>query len=143
MKQLIALFAGTLFGAGLVIGGMTDPLKVQAFLDLAGQWDPTLAFVMGGGLLVTVPGFWLLRRRSAPLLESRFYLPTRKDLDAHLIGGAACFGIGWGIAGFCPGPALASLVRLDASILIFVAAMLAGMALADRLPPAPAPPSAP
>lgn len=143
MRQVIALLAGALFGAGLVIGGMTDPLKVQAFLDLAGQWDPTLAFVMGGGLLVTVPGFWLLRRRSAPLFESRFYLPTRKDLDARLMGGAACFGIGWGIAGFCPGPAVASLVRLDTSILIFVAAMLAGMALADRLPSAPTPPSAP
>lgn len=132
----MAALTGVLFGAGLFISGMTDPLKVQAFLDLAGQWDPTLALVMGGGLLVTLPGFWLLRRRSAPLLEPRFYLPTRKDIDARLIGGAACFGIGWGLAGFCPGPALASLVSFDPAILIFVAAMLAGMALADRLPTA-------
>ncbi len=129
----MAVLSGALFGAGLVISGMTDPLKVQAFLDLAGQWDPTLVFVMGGGLLLTVPGFWLIRRRGAPLFEPRFYLPTSKDIDVRLIGGAACFGVGWGIAGFCPGPALASIVSLNPAALIFVVAMLAGMVLADRL----------
>ncbi len=134
MNSLIALLAGALFGAGLVISGMTDRLKVQGFLDLAGNWDPTLAFVMSGGLLVTLPGFWLIRRRVKPVLESRFHLPTRRDIDARLLIGAACFGIGWGIAGFCPGPALATLVRFDAAALIFVLAMLAGMALADVVP---------
>ena len=131
MNALVALLAGALFGAGLVISGMTDPLKVQGFLDLAGNWDPTLAFVMGGGLLVTLPGFWLIRRRVKPVLESRFHLPTRRDIDTRLLIGAACFGIGWGIAGFCPGPALATLVRFDAEALVFVIAMLVGMALAD------------
>lgn len=134
MKLLVAALAGLLFGLGLVLSGMTDPLKVQGFLDLAGRWDPTLAFVMGGGLLVTVPGFWLIRRRTQPLLEPRFHLPKRRDIDAPLLVGAACFGIGWGIAGFCPGPALATLVRFDAAALIFVVAMLAGMALADLVP---------
>lgn len=135
MKWLIAALAGALFGAGLVISGMTDPLKVQGFLDLAGRWDPTLGFVMGGGLLVTVPGFWLTRRRAQPILEPRFYLPTRKDVDPRLLLGAACFGIGWGIAGYCPGPAVASLVRLDFGVVVLVLSMLAGMRLADRLGP--------
>lgn len=135
MRLLVALLAGALFGAGLVISGMTDPLKVQAFLDLAGRWDPTLAFVMGGGLLITIPGFWLIRRRRSPVFESQFYLPTRKDVDLRLLAGAACFGIGWGLAGYCPGPAIASLASLSPSVILFCFAMLAGMALADRIPP--------
>jgi len=134
VKLLSAVLAGLLFGAGLVISGMTDPARVQGFLDLAGRWDPTLAFVMGAGLMVTLPGFWLIRRSARPLFEPRFYLPTASDIDARLLWGAACFGIGWGIAGYCPGPAVASLARLDPSALILIVAIFAGMALADLVP---------
>lgn len=134
MKPLIASLSGILFGAGLVISGMTDPFKVLGFLDLAGRWDPTLAFVMGSGLLVTVPGFWLVRRRVGPVFETKFYLPTVKDVDTRLLVGAAIFGTGWGVAGFCPGPAIASLVRFDLGMVVLVIALIAGMALAELLP---------
>lgn len=130
----MATLAGVLFGVGLVISGMTDPLKVLGFLDLAGHWDPTLAFVMCGGLLVTLPGFWLVRRRTSPVFEQKFYLPTAKNLDTRLLVGAASFGIGWGIAGFCPGPAIASLVRFDPGVLVFIIALVAGMVLAEFWP---------
>lgn len=134
MKQFIALLAGLIFGAGLVLGGMTDPAKVVGFLDIAGQWDPSLAFVMGCALCITVPTYQLLMpARAQPLFEKRFYLPTRTDLDTQLIGGAALFGIGWGLAGLCPGPAIASLYTLNPQILAFVVAMIAGMWLRDRL----------
>ncbi len=129
---LAALLAGLLFGAGLALSGMTQPDKVLAFLDLAGRWDPTLAFVMGSALLITVPGFALTRRRAAPLFETRFYVPTRQDIDLRLVAGAVLFGIGWGLAGYCPGPALASLVSALPQVLAFCAAMLAGMWLYDR-----------
>lgn len=135
MNALVALVAGLLFGFGLSLSGMTDPLKVLGFLDLAGAWQPTLAFVMGGALLVTVPAFALIRRRGAPMFEKQFFLPTRRDLDARLLAGAAIFGIGWGIAGFCPGPAIASLASASPLILVFCVAMVAGMALADRAAP--------
>jgi uncharacterized protein len=133
-NALVSLVAGTLFGAGLVIGGMTDPGKVIGFLDLAGRWDPSLAFVMGTALCVTLPVFQLVvRRRSQPLLDVRFHLPTKTDLDPQLIGGAVLFGIGWGIAGLCPGPAIASLVSGTPELVAFVAAMMAGMWLHDRI----------
>ena len=127
MKAVLALVAGTLFGAGLVVGGMTDPAKVVGFLDLAGAWDPSLAFVMGAALCVTLPTFQWLKGRSRPLLDERFYLPTRRDLDPQLIGGAVLFGVGWGLAGLCPGPALSGLLIGGWPIVLFVAAMLAGM----------------
>lgn len=132
-QSLIALVAGTLFGAGLVVGGMTDPGKVLGFLDLAGQWDPSLAFVMGGAICITLPVFQLMKRRSRPLLDTRFHLPTRTDLDPALLGGAALFGIGWGIAGLCPGPAIANLVHGTPQALAFVVAMVLGMWLRDRV----------
>lgn len=133
MRSIVALASGLLFGAGLVVGGMTDPAKVLGFLDLAGAWDPSLAFVMGTALLVTLPTFQLLKGRKRPLFDDRFYLPTRKDLDPQLIGGAVLFGTGWGLAGLCPGPAIANLWTGSPQVLVFVAAMLAGMWLKDRL----------
>lgn len=135
MSQLMALLSGLLFGFGLAVSGMIDPARVQGFLDIAGRWDPTLAFVMGGALLVNVPAYWLTRRRAQPLFEPKFYLPTRKDIDARLLIGAAAFGVGWGIAGFCPGPALASLTSGILRIFGFCLAMLAGMAVAHWLSP--------
>jgi uncharacterized membrane protein YedE/YeeE len=130
MRQVVAaLLTGLLFGFGLALSGMMNPAKVIGFLDLAGAWDPTLAFVMGGGLLVSLPGFWLVRRRQGPLFGGAFQFPTRKDIDWKLIGGAALFGVGWGIAGFCPGPAVAALSTALPGVLLFMAALLAGMAL--------------
>lgn len=134
LQSLVSLIAGTLFGAGLVVGGMTDPGKVIGFLDLAGQWDASLAVVMGAALCVTLPVFqFVARRRSRPLLGSRFFLPTKTDLDPQLLGGAVLFGIGWGIAGLCPGPAIANLVSGAPEVLAFVVAMVAGMWLRDRV----------
>lgn len=132
-KALVALIAGMLFGAGLMLGGMTDPAKVIGFLDLAGRWDPSLAFVMGAALCITLPVFQLLRGRSRPLLDTRFFLPTRTDVDAPLLGGAVLFGVGWGIAGLCPGPAIANLASGAPMGLAFVVAMIAGMWLRDRV----------
>lgn len=128
MKTILSAFVtGGLFGAGLALSGMMNPAKVLGFLDIFGVWDPTLAFVMGGALLVTVPGFWLVQKRKGPLFASSFQIPTKRDLDARLIGGAALFGLGWGIAGFCPGPAIAALSSALPGVFLFVAAMLAGM----------------
>ncbi len=129
MRMAVALFAGALFGLGLAVSGMMNPAKVIGFLDVAGEWDPTLAFVMGGALLVTIPAFRLTLKRSRPLLADGFVLPTRDTLDARLLGGAALFGVGWGLSGFCPGPAVAALTTGLAPVFVFVAAMLAGMAL--------------
>lgn len=131
-RFVTAFLSGALFAAGLVLGGMTQPSKVLGFLDLFGDWDPSLALVMGGALLVHAPLYRLIRRRSAPILEAKFYLPTRRDLDLRLIGGAALFGVGWGLGGYCPGPGLASLVS-GREALVFVAAMIVGAAAAPRL----------
>jgi len=127
-----SLVSGFIFGLGLVISGMSNPAKVIGFLDLAGAWDPTLLLVMGGALAVTIPGFWLLKKRARPLFAERFELPTRKDLDARLVAGAALFGLGWGIAGFCPGPAITALAAARLDVALFVAAMIVG-ALAYRM----------
>ena len=129
---LIALLAGLLFGAGLALGGMTNPAKVVGFLDVSGRWDPSLAFVMGSALLVTFPVFAWVRRARRPLLAERFQLPTKRDLDPQLLAGAALFGIGWGIAGLCPGPAIANLAAGSPEVLLFVVTMVAGMWLRDR-----------
>lgn len=127
MSLLLILISGILFGAGIALSGMGDPAKVQNFLDLAGQWDPSLAFVMGGGLLVTTPGFMWLLKRERPLFADVFSLPTKQDLDGKLLAGAAMFGGGWGLSGLCPAPALVVLLSGGAMFLLFAAAMAAGM----------------
>lgn len=133
MNKFIALIAGILFGLGLSVSGMLDPAKVLNFLDLAGHWDPTLAFVMGGAILVTFPAFQLARRRAAkPLLAPAFNLPKQTLIDRRLLTGSAIFGIGWGVGGFCPGPAIAALSSAQWPVLAFVVAMVAGQWLADR-----------
>ena len=128
MKNLLTLISGLLFGFGLLLSGMADPAKVQNFLDLFGTWDPSLAFVMGGAIAVNMPGFWLVIRRNKPFFNDVFHLPSRTDLDARLITGAAIFGVGWGLGGFCPGPAMTALPLAAEGTLIFVATMLTGMA---------------
>jgi hypothetical protein len=130
---LAALASGLVFGAGLALAGMTNPAKVLSFLDLAGAWDPTLALVMGGALAVNALAYALTRRRAKPLFAETFALPTRADLDARLLGGAALFGLGWALVGLCPGPALASLARGDVHVGGFVVAMCVGMLGARRL----------
>ena len=130
MRMLLAaVAAGFVFGAGLALSDMTNPAKVQNFLDLFGSWDPSLALVMGGALAVSALGYQIARRRGAPLLASAFSLPSRRDLDPELLTGAAIFGIGWGLGGFCPGPALAGLFQGVTGVYVFVAAMLAGIVL--------------
>jgi len=127
-RIVLALLAGLLFGLGLTISQMINPAKVLGFLDLAGDWDPSLILVMAGAIGVATPCFALGRRRQAPLLEARFDAPAASRIDARLLLGAALFGIGWGLVGFCPGPALAAMVYAGVPGLIFLAAMLAGMA---------------
>lgn len=131
--HLIALAAGLLFGAGLAVSGMHDPAKVLGFLDIAaiasGAWDPSLAFMMAGGLAVTLPAFWYARRRGAPLVAPAFQTPTAVAIDRRLMLGALLFGVGWGLVGYCPGPALAALAFGSAGTMLFVVAMVAGMML--------------
>lgn len=129
MKLFVVFVAGVVFSLGLGIAGMTQPQKVIGFLDFAGAWDPSLAFVMVGAIGVNLLLFTLTVRRSRPMFAPRFGIPTRRDVDARLLGGAAFFGAGWGIAGFCPGPAVTSLSQGSSKILVFMAAMLGGMAL--------------
>lgn len=129
MQAWISAVCGLLFGAGLAVSGMTNPAKVLAFLDVFGDWDPSLAFVMAVALAVSAVGFAVARRRSRPWRAAAFAIPTRRDLDRRLIGGAALFGVGWGLVGLCPGPALANLSRGSGDVALFVAAMLAGVAL--------------
>ena len=138
MKVIVALLSGLLFGVGLSLGGMTQPAVVLGFLDIFGQWDPRLLFVMAGAVPITALGYRVLRRRPRPLLEDRFRWPTSRRLDVRLVGGAALFGIGWGIAGYCPGPALASLSGGAPALLMLVASLIAGWWLAARLPAAKA-----
>lgn len=127
MSFIVNLFIGLLFGIGLVVSGMSDPAKVLNFLDLAGTWDPSLAFVMGGAVIVAFLGFRYVLRQEKPLLASDFQLPIRSAIDGRLVAGAAIFGLGWGLGGFCPGPALTSLGLAETGTLIFVPAMFAGM----------------
>jgi uncharacterized membrane protein YedE/YeeE len=128
---VVAFLCGALFAVGLAVSGMTHPTKVLAFLDFAGDWDPSLAFVMGSGVLVNLVVFRFVLRRPAPLLAPSFSLPTRTAIDARLLGGAAIFGVGWGLGGFCPGPALVSVVGGAAPVVGFVLAMLVAMAACD------------
>lgn len=130
MKHRVTEFlVGLLFGVGLIVAGMTDPSKVLGFLDLAGTWDPSLAFVMGGGILVGLGAFATAKRRTTTFFGGAMHLPTSTDIDKRLIGGGLMFGAGWGLAGFCPGPAIVSLGAGQPKAAVFVAAMLAGMAV--------------
>lgn len=128
-RTLVAFAVGLLFGVGLIVGGMTQPAKVVGFLDVAGDWDPSLAFVMGGAVAVFLPLFRLVRRRNAPVCDARFGIPTRTDIDAPLLVGSGVFGIGWGLGGLCPGPALTAAGALVPNALVFTVAMLAGFAI--------------
>lgn len=134
MRPAIGLFTGLLFGLGLVISGMSDPAKVLNFLDVFGSWDQSLALVLGGAVLVTFFGYRFTFARKAPFLGDRFELPIRKYLDSRLLTGAALFGAGWGLGGFCPGPALTAIPLAAEGTLAFVPAMLLGMWLARLVP---------
>lgn len=128
MKAILSgLIAGVVFGCGLILSEMVNPMRVRGFLDVAGRWDPTLVFVMGGALGVAGLGYQLLFRLPRPVWASEFSLPTARHLDAKLIVGGALFGVGWGLSGLCPGPAIVSAATLNPDILIFVVAMALGM----------------
>lgn len=129
MKLVFALITGLVFGSGIAISGMIDPAKVLNFFDVAGTWDPSLAFVMGGAVGVAFVGYRLVLRRRAPLFESRFQVPTASAIDMRLVGGSALFGIGWGIAGFCPGAAIPALGTGRWEVLLFLVSVAAGMGL--------------
>lgn len=126
IRLLLCLIAGALFGLGLAVSQMTNPLKVQNFLDVAGSWDPSLAFVMGAAVLFTLVIFRRVLRRDRPLLGDRFHLPTLHHVDRQLLIGSALFGVGWGLTGYCPGPALATLLSGNQEVFLFVPAMLLG-----------------
>ncbi|MDM0065041.1 YeeE/YedE family protein [Variovorax sp. J31P207] len=130
---LASLLSGLVFGLGLIVSGMADPAKVLGFLDLAGPWDPSLAFVMAGAIAVGTVAFMVAKRRAASLLGAPMRLPSSRLIDRRLVGGSLLFGVGWGIAGFCPGPALVSLGMGEVKAVVFVAAMLAGMAVFELL----------
>lgn len=132
MKHASALAAGLLFGLGLVVSGMINPAKIIGFLDIAGAWDPSLVLVMAAALVVTFVGYRLVWRRKAPLFEPAFQQPTASAIDRPLLIGAGVFGVGWGLAGFCPGPAISAAALGDIEPYLFIAAMLAGM-VARRL----------
>lgn len=132
-RFLAALVSGAVFGFGLSLSGMLDPARVKGFLDVAGNWDPSLAFVLAGAVAVAMAGTWLSRRMKRPVLDQAFQPPSESRIDRRLVLGSALFGIGWGMAGFCPGPALASLTLGLAPSVLFVAAMVVGMTVHDRL----------
>jgi uncharacterized membrane protein YedE/YeeE len=128
MRVVAALFIGLLFGCGLVVSGMANPQKIINFLDIAGNWDPTLLLVMVGALAVTLVGYRIVLRRPHPLFEAVFQVPTKTNIDLPLVGGAALFGIGWGLSGFCPGPALTAATVGGSNVLMFLGAMVLGLA---------------
>jgi uncharacterized membrane protein YedE/YeeE len=133
MHLVTAWAIGLIFGLGIAMSGMANPAKVLNFFDIAGTWDPSLAFVMGGALATTFLGYRLVFRRPAPVLDAGFHLPTAKIIDARLIGGSVVFGIGWGISGFCPGGALPALGLASIDVFAFVAALVAGLMIARAL----------
>ena len=133
MSILTSLLAGLVFGIGLIVSGMANPAKVLGFLDLAGRWDPSLAFVMAGAIAVGLAAFAAARRRTRSLLGAEMRLPTARHIDRRLAGGSLLFGVGWGMAGFCPGPAIVALGIGEAKAYVFVAAMLTGMILFEWL----------
>ena len=128
-QNLISLVSGTLFGVGLAVSGMIDPARVRAFLDVTGAWDPTLVFVMAGAILPMAVAWFVVRRRSTPIADEQFHTPATSPIDWRLIGGAALFGIGWGMGGLCPGPAIAALAIQPLPALVFIAAMTLGAAV--------------
>ena len=138
-RSIAAALAGLVFGIGLGVSQMVNPAKVLAFLDIAGDWDPSLAFVMGGAVAVSAIGFHFILRRPRPLLAPEFPAPSGSSIDSRLVGGAAVFGIGWGLVGLCPGPAIASLAYGRAESVTFLAALVLGMALARLVPRQPLP----
>lgn len=133
MLIITSLISGLIFGLGLILSGMADPAKVLGFLDIAGPWDPSLALVMAGAVAVGLIGFSFARRRSQSLLGSKMQLPKHGDVDRRLVGGSLVFGMGWGVAGFCPGPALVALGIGETKAAVFVAAMVVGMAIFEFL----------
>jgi uncharacterized membrane protein YedE/YeeE len=128
-RIIIPLLCGLLFGTGLAMSGMTDTRVVLGFLDITGAWNPALLLVMVGALAVTIPGFWLTQKRNAPLLAPQFFLPGTRKIEMQPLIGSVIFGVGWGLYGYCPGPALASLTTLNGQPLLFVLAMAAGVYL--------------
>jgi hypothetical protein len=128
-RMITALLIGLVFGTGIALSGMINPAKVLNFFDVAGTWDPSLAFVMGSALIVTAIGYRLVLKNPAPLCDTSFHLPTRKEIDLPLLAGAGLFGVGWGIAGFCPGGSIPALGLGEPTALIFVASMVCGMAV--------------
>ena len=132
MQIAVALVAGALFGAGLAVAGMTDPNKVFNFLDLSGRWDPSLALVMASAIPVAALGFVIAGRQAKPLFEARFRLPESTSVNARLVAGSAVFGVGWGLGGYCPGPAVASLADVGAPLIAFLAAMALGLFASSR-----------
>lgn len=138
-RLTVALLSGALFGYGLSLSGMVDPARVLGFLDIAsGHWDPSLIFVLGGAVCVAFIAVAIQRRLPRPVLDTQFHIPERTDIDARLVGGSVLFGMGWGLAGFCPGPALSALTTGLPPVLLFIAAMIAGMLLHDRVLAKPA-----
>ncbi|AVQ85660.1 MULTISPECIES: YeeE/YedE family protein [unclassified Variovorax] len=133
MIALASLLAGLVFGLGLIVSGMANPAKVLGFLDLAGAWDPSLAFVMAGAIAVAMVGFLAARRRTLSILGAQMRLPSARRIDRRLVLGSLLFGVGWGVAGFCPGPGLVALGMGEPKALVFVAAMLAGMGIFELL----------
>ena len=127
MRLIFGYLIGVIFGVGILISGMANPAKVLNFFDITGAWDPSLAFVMGGALAVTFLGYRMILKRPNPLADTTFHLPSKTDIDARLIAGSATFGVGWGIAGFCPGGALPALGTGDPSVMMFVAALTVGI----------------
>lgn len=137
MRLVTAYLIGLVFGVGIAVSGMINPAKVLNFFDVAGTWDPSLIFVMGGALVVTFIGYRLTLKRSGPVLSDNFQIPTNKQIDLPLVGGSALFGVGWGIAGFCPGGALPALGTGRIEVLVFVAALVAGILVTRLLRSAP------
>ncbi len=133
MRIFLGFLCGLLFGTGIMISGMASPAKVLNFFDIAGTWDPSLIFVMGGALVTTFVGYQLVLGRASPLFDSRFHLPTVTAVDLPLVAGSAIFGIGWGLSGFCPGGALPAIGTLRSEVLVFVAALIAGIVAARFL----------
>lgn len=133
LQSTAALASGIVFGFGLSLSGMLNPVRVQGFLDIFGTWDPSLAFVLGGAVTIAFIGVRMTSRMQRPVLDDRFHMPQNNRIDAPLVIGSALFGLGWGLAGFCPGPAIASLSSGIPQTLLFVIAMLAGMLLHDRV----------
>lgn len=133
LTPLVALASGLIFGFGLLVSGMNNPAKVRAFLDVFGAWEPALIAVMGSAVTIFALAFWFSRRRSAPLCDTAFHEPTLNRIDARLLSGAVLFGVGWGLVGLCPGPALVNIFTLNTDVLLFVVALLVGNRLAHWL----------